>query len=307
MASAYDSVIKESFAIIIPAFCRRALGFEILSSQELSPELRTTLKRRLDYLSRVKLRLANGAVKNCLLHIEFQSRNDGNMVVRMLEYFTLLYRKYKMEVLQYVVYIGSEKARMLTNILFDNIDYKYGLLDLRNYPSIDFLESQSLEENLLAILGDYGELGAERVIEEILGKILSHPHTSSFEAQKYITHLEILSNLRKLQYLVAARISSMSIHYDIQKDLRYIQGKQEGIAIGKQEGIQEGIAIGKQEGIQEGIAIGKQEGIAIGRQEGVWEEKLNMAKQAIEEGLELSLIMRLTGLSETEIEGLAKI
>jgi predicted transposase YdaD len=87
----------------------------------------------------------------------------------------------------------------------------------------------------------------------------------------------------------------MSIHYDIQKDLRYIQGKQEGIAIGKQEGI------------QEGIAIGKQEGIAIGRQEGAWEEKLNTAKQAIEEGLELSLIMRLTGLSETEIEGLAKI
>jgi predicted transposase/invertase (TIGR01784 family) len=70
----------------------------------------------------------------------------------------------------------------------------------------------------------------------------------------------------------------MSIHYDIKKDLRYMQGKREG----------------------------KQEGIAIGKQEGVWEEKLNLAKQAIEEGLEISLIMRLTGLSESEIERLRK-
>jgi predicted transposase YdaD len=114
--------------------------------------------------------------------------------------------------------------------------------------------------------------------------------------------------------LVAKKISSMSIHYDIKKDLRYMQGKREGKQEGKQEGItigkQEGIAIGKQEGIalgkQEGIAIGKQEGIAIGKQEGVWEEKLNLAKQAIEEGLEISLIMRLTGLSESEIERLRK-
>jgi predicted transposase YdaD len=98
--------------------------------------------------------------------------------------------------------------------------------------------------------------------------------------------LEILSNLRKLQYLVAEKISSMSIHYDIKKDLRYMQGKREGK--------------------QEGIAIGRQEGIALGKQEGVWEEKLNLAKQAIEEGLEISLIMRLTGLSESEIERLRK-
>jgi predicted transposase YdaD len=95
---------------------------------------------------------------------------------------------------------------------------------------------------------------------------LTKPGLGASETQKYITHLEILSNLRKLQYLVAEKISSMSIHYDIKKDLRYMQGKREG----------------------------------------VWEEKLNLAKQAIKEGLEIALIMRLTGLSESEIERLRK-
>ncbi len=40
--------------------------------------------------------------------------------------------------------------------------------------------------------------------------------------------MEILSNLRNLQSEIIKQFSVMSIHFDIKKDLRYIQGIEQG-------------------------------------------------------------------------------
>ena len=42
--------------------------------------------------------------------------------------------------------------------------------------------------------------------------------------------LEILSNLRNLQLEITKQLSTMSINYDVTKDLRYLEGKEIGIA-----------------------------------------------------------------------------
>jgi predicted transposase/invertase (TIGR01784 family) len=57
-----------------------------------------------------------------------------------------------------------------------------------------------------------------------------------------------------------------------------------------QEGMQEGI----QKGMQEGIQKGKQEG----KQEGIQEGKIEAARKMFEEGLDLLMIARITGLPE---------
>jgi ankyrin repeat protein len=44
--------------------------------------------------------------------------------------------------------------------------------------------------------------------------------------------LEILSNLRNLQAEIIKQFSTMSIHFDIKKDLRFQQGVEIGIEIG---------------------------------------------------------------------------
>jgi hypothetical protein len=51
--------------------------------------------------------------------------------------------------------------------------------------------------------------------------------------------LEILSNLRNLQAEIIKQFSTMSIHFDIKKDLRYLQGIEQGIEKGIEQGVSE--------------------------------------------------------------------
>jgi hypothetical protein len=55
---------------------------------------------------------------------------------------------------------------------------------------------------------------------------------------------------------------------------------------------------------QEWLEVGKQEGIEIGEQRGVRQNQQTVAIAALREGLDVSLIMKLTGLSIEEIEQL---
>ncbi|MDR1811590.1 MAG: hypothetical protein LBQ87_02075 [Candidatus Fibromonas sp.] len=68
----------------------------------------------------------------------------------------------------------------------------------------------------------------------------------------------------------------------------------------RKEGLARGEAIGVARGKAKGIAIGEARGIAIGRDEGV----LQTARKMKVKGLNIALIAEITGLSETEIEGL---
>jgi len=61
---------------------------------------------------------------------------------------------------------------------------------------------------------------------------------------------------------------------------------------------------GEAKGRAEGIAIGKAEGRAEGKDEGRKEEKLKVAKKLLAENVEISLIIKATGLTEEEIEKL---
>ncbi|MDW8158215.1 MAG: hypothetical protein RML72_04970, partial [Bacteroidia bacterium] len=131
--------------------------------------------------------------------------------------------------------------------------------------------------------------------EQILHKIAACKADAA-EKERYLVNLEILSQLRNLQQLVIAKAKTMALEFDIKKDLRYLQGREEG----KQEGWKEG----KQEGWKEGKQEGWKEGKQIGKQEGAQEEKLNIARQALAEGLPTELIARITGLSKIEIEQL---
>ena len=73
---------------------------------------------------------------------------------------------------------------------------------------------------------------------------------------------------------------------------------------GKLEGIKEGIEKGMQKGIKEGIEKGKLEGIKEGIEKGIKEGKISMAKTMKEDGADINLISKYTGLSIEEIEKL---
>jgi predicted transposase YdaD len=70
------------------------------------------------------------------------------------------------------------------------------------------------------------------------------------------------------------------------------------------EGMEEGILKGKAEGKAEGEQIGILTGKAEGKSEGIREAKLEMARELLAEGDDLTRVSKITGLSEEELQKL---
>ena len=72
----------------------------------------------------------------------------------------------------------------------------------------------------------------------------------------------------------------------------------------KQEGMKIGIAKGMEEGINKGRAEGMAEGISKGRAEGAKAEKIELAKNALRNGIGVQMVSAITGLTIDEINGI---
>lgn len=59
---------------------------------------------------------------------------------------------------------------------------------------------------------------------------------------------------------------------------------------------------GEQRGIQKGLQLGEQKGRQEGRQEGEREAALKIARTMLASGLDRAMVMKMTGLTETELE-----
>lgn len=73
---------------------------------------------------------------------------------------------------------------------------------------------------------------------------------------------------------------------------------------GIEEGRAKGIAEGRAKGIAEGRAEGRAEGITEGITRGITEERIRNARTMKEIGIPMEQIVKVTGLTETEIEKL---
>jgi predicted transposase/invertase (TIGR01784 family) len=69
----------------------------------------------------------------------------------------------------------------------------------------------------------------------------------------------------------------------------------------RQKGRQEGLQEGRQEGLQEGRQEGLQEGEQKGRQEAIYK----IARQLLDNGVDRSIVVQATGLSNDELNQLS--
>jgi len=99
-ASQYDKIIKENLEVTLPVIIRELLGLDIVKSEELPDDIQHTKERKPDSLKKV----TDSAGKTFILHLEFQIKDEKEMVYRMAEYSIMLLRKYRLPVQQYVVF-----------------------------------------------------------------------------------------------------------------------------------------------------------------------------------------------------------
>ena len=233
MSQEYDKIIKENIEAIILPLADKLLGISPVNMVEIPDELQRTIERKPDFLKKVTDK--NGAVY--ILQIEFQSSNETEMVLRMLEYKSMLMHKYGLPVKQFVIYLGNPKLSMKNDLqqfmpAENEIRFSYNLLNIKDFESEKLLESDIPEEIILAILGNYPKKDAVKIIQQII-KRLQQVAKNKIELQRCIRQLSILSKLRNLQDETIKNIEAMPIHFDIETDVLYKRGKEEGIEIGE--------------------------------------------------------------------------
>jgi hypothetical protein len=85
------------------------------------------------------------------LHLEIQSEGE-DMPWRMLEYYILIRRAYGQPPTQIVLYIGEKPAKIPSSIVEERLRFSCDVIDIREIDGQQLIESDSLADNLFAIL-----------------------------------------------------------------------------------------------------------------------------------------------------------
>lgn len=231
----YDRIFKENIEPVLLPFAQKVLGLTGAKYTSIKDELHVTIERKPDFLKRVR---QEGHLDSYILQIEFQSIDDPEMVYRMLEYRAILLRKYHCEIRQVVFYIGQNLMKKMTkSLLMNDLSFEYEIVDIRSFDYELFLNSRIPEEVLLAILSNFKGMSPQKVIHRILDK-LQELLKGEHRFGKYLKQLEVLSKLRNLQEETLKQTADMPIVYDLETDIRFMQGEARGESKGEARGIE---------------------------------------------------------------------
>ncbi|WP_029520808.1 hypothetical protein [Persephonella sp. IF05-L8] len=203
----------------------------ILTGKKGSKILDNTFPSIKERLADLVLELENGSV----FHLELQTQNDKNMPFRMLEYYLLLKQRYPDKTIkQMVLYVGDGKTNMQNYLETDKLKFSYEIRDIKDIECKELLESDSLEDKILAVLCKVEDF--ETYIFSLIDELLK---LSEKQRADYIRKLLIALNYRpklkvKLKTLMEERKMPLTITEEMAKedpfyDLGYKQGLKKAI------------------------------------------------------------------------------
>ena len=190
----------------------------------LNVELPSVQERRLDLV----LLLAD----ETLLHIELQSSNDRDMGLRMLEYYVLLWRRYRKPLRQVVIYVGTPRMRMLNSLVSETLRFSFTVRDIREWRAEELLASPLFGDQVLALLG--GTKDARGLVRGVLERIAKMVPERRERALRYVL---ILAGLRKFGIMVAQEGMAMGVTIDWMQYPAVREVKKEGEASGVREAL----------------------------------------------------------------------
>ena len=228
-----DLILKDITKEAIKEVLKNILNLDINDFEFLDFEFPKIEKRDADILIKAD---------NKIIHIEFQTNNDKNMHIRMARYFLEIYLRYKLEIYQYVLFLGK-KLSMKNKILTNSCNYSYEIIDLKTIPCDRFLNVNNPNALVLAILCDFKNQNSKEVIKTILHK-LYHLSKNENDFRKYLLMLEELSTSRDLKSEI--KEVEMGLQNLTWEDLpSYEIGLERGIKRGIQKGLKQGILKGR--------------------------------------------------------------
>ena len=227
----YDKIFRENLEAALPGLIRNVLGIHAVHTEELPDDIQHTKERKPDVLKKVTDKNGNTFV----LHIEFQVKDELEMVYRMAEYYIMLLRRYQLPVQQYVIYIGAGNPGMADHIVSEQMNFKYRLIALSTVDYHLLLRSDNPEEKMLAILADFGDNDPRRTIENIVNQVVASSK-GDFSKQRHIRQLRILAQLRNLHPQSLKIMDSIAGYIKKENDILYRLGEKEGMEKGIEKG-----------------------------------------------------------------------
>lgn len=220
----YDKILRENIEAALPGLIKNLLNIHAVHTEELPDDIQHTKERKPDVLKKVTDK--NG--DTFVLHIEFQVKDEPNMVFRMAEYFIMLLRKYALPVRQCVIYIGAGKPAMPNHIRAGPMNFSYQLLALAAVDYHLFLRSDNPEEKMLAILADFGGEDPKKIIENIVHQVVA-TSKGNFSKLRHIQQLRILGQLRNLASENLVIMDSIANYISEENDILYRRGELKGM------------------------------------------------------------------------------
>jgi len=139
----------------------------------------------------------------------------------------MLQWKYRLDVKQYVIFIGRGKSRMPQTINTENFQFRYNLLALSAINYKTFLKSDKPEEKILAILANFEQDGAVLAIGNILQEVKSFAEGDLAE-DRYFNQLRVLVQIRNLEEQFSSAMETISKFFKEEKDPFYKKGEAKG-------------------------------------------------------------------------------
>jgi len=219
----YDRMMRDNIKEMVIASAEILFGLTVTSYQVVDTIEMMAKKRETDFLCIITDELN----QRWLLHVEFQTKDDPDMVFRMLNYKALFTEKHRLPMLQFVVYLGQKQSSMATSlqqvISHEKLDYTFSLVQLMDVDHEKLVNSDIPEVILLAALANFNNKPAEQVLAQVV-KSLKRCSKSPMLLEKYLRQLNELSSLRTFDQEANKIIQNMPIYFDKTKTLFYLAG-----------------------------------------------------------------------------------
>lgn len=231
MAHRYDVSLKALFLREGDGIIRRLL-FGGRVTEHLATEQPQVLNHRADMVVRTE--------DGSLHQVEFQTSNESGFAVRMLEYYAYLVRVHQQHVVQTVLYLGRERLRMERTYVSPSMDFRFEILNLREYDAETLLASPDWADNVLALL-------AKGVPERALAAVLARLHVMRSEDQDWAAGTLLqLSGILGMEQIVNERLKEVVMINLMENKVlaplilkQFEAGRSEGRQEGRQDLLQE--------------------------------------------------------------------
>ncbi|MBL7816020.1 MAG: Rpn family recombination-promoting nuclease/putative transposase, partial [Saprospiraceae bacterium] len=231
----FDKIFKEIFEKVFRSLVEERLGIKIVKATPLKEKMQTTVELEMDFFYKIETDTGDCFI----LHLEFESGDNPEMIYRISEYHGMALKRYKLEIKHLVIYLGSKEPKMRTELPSEQVFQGFDLLNVQSLDTEKLLSSQIPETVLIAVLANYPPEEAETILRRIIINLKKLVHNKRV-LKKYINQLMMLSRLRKIESLTIKIAEEMPIHFDYETDTLYLKGTEQGIEKGKIEGKIEG-------------------------------------------------------------------